>query len=165
MQIFTFSVFASLLVCIFLWGAFQTFFAVLCQKLPAKIFFHRNAFFAPKTFEKDGKIYRTFFKIHLWKELLPDGAAVLKSGYKKKRLSNVSVANLNIFLEESCRAELAHLLAIAPFWVFGLFLPAISLPIMLFYALLVNMPCILAQRYNRPRIARVLRRMEDKNEL
>lgn len=165
MQVFTFPVWVSLLLCIALWGIFQTFFALFCQKLPAAWFGYSNWFFRAKAFEKEGKIYKSIFKIHRWKGLLPDGAAVTKSGYRKKHLTDLSSENLTLFLEQSCRAELGHLLAIPPFWVFGLFLPPISLPFMLLYALFINMPCVLAQRYNRPRIAKVLYRAEKKNEI
>ena len=60
------------------------------------------------------------------------------------------------FLLKSCRAELGHLLAITPFWVFGFFLPPIGIFIMLLYAIIINVPCIFAQRYNRPRIKALL---------
>ena len=163
MQLFEFPVWISVLLCFFLWGTLQTFFAMLCQKLPAAWFDYNNRFFRPKAFEKEGKIYKTVFKIQRWKELLPDGAAVSKSGYRKKRLTDLSVDNLKIFLEQSCRAELGHLLAITPFWIFGFFLPPLAIPIMFVYAIFINMPCILAQRYNRPRIAKVLSRMETQN--
>lgn len=96
---------------------------------------------------------------------MPDGAAVTKSGYRKKTLADSTPQNLHVFLEQSCRAELSHLLAIFPFWVFGLFLPPISVGIMFVYAVGINMPCVMAQRYNRPRIAQVLQRREKQHEV
>lgn len=160
MQLVVLPAWAGLLISGVLWGALQTFCAVLCQKLPKGWFCYQNFFFRPKPFEQDGKIYKTVFKIQRWKGFLPDGAAVSKSGYRKKHLTDLSPQNLAMFLEQSCRAELGHLLAIAPFWVFGLFLPTAAVPIMLIYALGINLPCILAQRYNRPRVAKILMRME-----
>lgn len=35
---------------------------------------------------------------------------------------------------------------------------------MLIYAILINLPCIVVQRYNRPRIQRLLQRMEGSPE-
>lgn len=163
MQIIVFPVSVSIILCLVLWAGFQTFFAVICQKIPAKYFKYDNWFFRSKPFEKNGKIYKSVFKINRWKSLLPDGAAVSKSGYRKKHLSDVSAENLEMFLEQSCRAELSHLLAIIPFWIFGLFLPPVSIPIMFVYAVFINTPCIMAQRYNRPRIINVLSRMENGN--
>jgi glycosyl-4,4'-diaponeurosporenoate acyltransferase len=77
-------------------------------------------------------------------------------------MDDFSELNLLKFLHESCRAELTHWLAIPPFIVFGLFTPPAALPIMFVYALAVNMPCILAQRYNRPRIQKHLIKMSEK---
>ena len=83
-----------------------------------------------------------------------------KAGFQKKRLDNFSEENLNRFLIESARGELTHRLAIFSFLVFWFFTPPIVPWIMLTYALLVNMPCIIAQRYNRPRVQRLLKRKQ-----
>ncbi len=69
-----------------------------------------------------------------------------------------------MFLKESCRAEFSHIIAIFPFWIFGLFAPFTVVPIMLVYALLVNVPCIIAQRYNRPRILKILELKKKQNK-
>lgn len=160
MQIFYFSDSVSILLCFVLWGVFQTLAALICEKLPVTLFRYDNWLFQTRAFEDNGILYEKVFHIRLWKKYLPDGAAVKKSGYRKKYLRDFSSENLNKFLVESCRAELGHLLAIAPFWVFGLFLPPISLPIMLIYAITINLPCIIAQRYNRPRIVKLLNNIE-----
>jgi len=83
-----------------------------------------------------------------------------KRGFKKRSLENFSKENLNRFLIESSRGEMTHWLAIFPFWLFGFFTPPHAVWIMLAYALAVNMPCIIAQRYNRPRVKRLLESMK-----
>jgi len=95
--------------------------------------------------------------------LLPDGAKAVKNGYQKKHIKDFSEAGLEKFIIETCRAELTHLLAILPFWVFGFFAPFYIIPIMLVYALIVNLPCMIAQRYNRPKLVKLLDRMRKKN--
>ena len=72
--------------------------------------------------------------------------------FRKKNLEHVTHANLQRFLIESCRAEMTHVFAILPFWVFGFIAPPEVIWIMLIYAVAINLPCIIAQRYNRPRI-------------
>ncbi|MEN6550544.1 MAG: glycosyl-4,4'-diaponeurosporenoate acyltransferase, partial [Candidatus Cryosericum sp.] len=47
-------------------------------------------------------------------------------------------------------------LAIFPFWVFWFFTPPTVPWLMLGYALAVNLPCIVVQRYNRPRVKRFI---------
>ena len=93
--------------------------------------------------------------------MLPDGGSIWgKKGFKKRQLADLSNENLNRFLTESARGELTHWLAIFPFWVFGFFAPPQVVWMMLVYALLINLPCIMAQRYNRPRIRRLLKKRQ-----
>lgn len=148
----------ALVLCFVLWPVIQVAAAIICLLLPDRFFNHGNALFRPKGWEKDGVIYARVFHIKRWKHLLPDGAAVWKKrGYRKKRLESFSQQNLNRYLVESARGELTHWLAIFPFWVFGFFVPPAVMLLMLLYALIVNTPCIIAQRYNRPRILRLLK--------
>jgi glycosyl-4,4'-diaponeurosporenoate acyltransferase len=156
MQIFFFSQAWTLALCFILWPIFQVLAAMICLKMPDKYFSHHSFFYKERKWEKGGSFYEKVFKVRKWKGLLPDGAAVTKSGYKKKHLRDFSTNNLERFLIESCRAELTHLLAIFPFWVFGLFVPVEITACMLVYALIINLPCIIAQRYNRPKIYRLL---------
>lgn len=156
MQIFFLSEKWVVMLFFILWFIFQLSAARISHLLPDKWLDPKNVLFRPRKWEKDGKLYERVFKIKSWKEFLPDGAAVSKTDYRKKNIRDFSYENLNLFLKESCRAELSHILAIFPFWIFGLFAPLNVVPIMLAYALIVNIPCIIAQRYNRPRILRIL---------
>ncbi len=139
-----------------LWPAFQLA-AVALSRLPGpEAVSGRGGFFRSRPWEKGGAFYQRVFRIKSWKGFLPDGAAASRKGYRKRSLLDFSRANLERYLEESCRAEMAHWLAIPPFILFGFFMPAPALPFMLAYAVLLNLPCILAQRYNRPRIRKIL---------
>ena len=146
-----------------LWIFFQLITTLISRKLPKKYFSPDAFLFKQRKWEKNGALYTDLFKVKLWKKYLPDGAAVTKNGYRKKNLRDFSEENLTLFLEETCRGELGHLLAILPFWVFGLFAPIQIIGFMFVYALLVNLPCIIAQRYNRPRIIRYLEMKRRKN--
>jgi glycosyl-4,4'-diaponeurosporenoate acyltransferase len=107
--------------------------------------------------EKSGNIYQEVFKIKRWKQHLPDGARFLgRLGFQKKQLNNKSMEYFEAFLIETCRAELTH-------WIFILFAPFFFLwnrpgvgLFMIFYALIENVPFIIAQRYNRYRFRRLL---------
>ena len=113
--------------------------------------------FKIRKWEGNGNLYHRIFKIKKWKAYLPDGAPLLGSrGFPKKRLHDKSPAYLRAFYRETCRAELTHWATIFfapffffwnPFWV-GVF--------MIFYALVENIPLIMAQRYNRNRLRRIL---------
>ena len=93
------------------------------------------------------------------------GHGLEKRGFKKKRLDNFTEENLNRFLVESARGELTHWLAILPFWIFGFFAPVRVIWFMLLYALLINMPCIIVQRYNRPRVHKLLYKIKARRTL
>ncbi|HBO34691.1 MAG TPA: glycosyl-4,4'-diaponeurosporenoate acyltransferase [Anaerolineaceae bacterium] len=152
----------TLILCFVVWVAINLTVSFICVSLPDEWMDLNSFLFPTRKFEKDGQIYQDIFRIRHWKHLLPDGGSLWKKkGYKKKHLKNYSEENLIRFLVESCRGELTHWLAIFSFWVFGFFLPLNSLWFMLLYALVANLPCIFAQRYNRPRVQKLLRKVQD----
>lgn len=151
----------TLLLCFIVWPVLQVGAALICLNIPDRFFSPDRFFYRAHRFEKQGHIYDSIFRVSRWKHLLPDGGAVLnKRGYQKKTMKNFSKENLNKFLVESGRAEMTHWLAIFPFWVFWFFTPPIVPWMMLIYAVLFNFPSIIVQRYNRPRIERLLAKME-----
>ncbi len=158
MQIFYLSSFWMITSFIVGWAVFQGGAALIGNRMP-DYFFKDEGLFKDFKFESDS-FYRRTFKIDKWKELLPDGAAVHKRGFRKKRLESKNSEYIKKFILESKRAEFVHWIAILPFWIFGFWAPPIVIPIMFLYGILVNIPCIIAQRYNRPRLRRILNRME-----
>ncbi len=157
MQIIFLSPWQNIAACFLAWAMIQITVAFLVGIMPDKLFDRNNLLFCSKNFEKGGRIYEKYFAIKRWKRYLPDGSAITGVGLKKKRLRDTSDAGLRYFLSESCKAELIHLLSIPPFLLFGFFCPLEVIPIMLLYALAVNLPCLITQRYNRPRIERILK--------
>ena len=110
-----------------------------------------------RVWEKNGWIYEKLFKVLSWKKILPDGAAIFKGGFEKKRLKESNMGYLASFVKETCRAELTH-------WVVLLFGPLFFIwniwwvgILMIAYAILANIPCIITQRYNRIRLRRITR--------
>lgn len=108
-----------------------------------------------RLWERDRRIYQSLLRIKTWKGLLPDGAAVSKSGFRKKHLGNPDAVYIRRFILETCRAELTH-------WVIFVFSVVFFIwndwwigMIMIAYGLVVNMPCIVTQRYNRIRLKRM----------
>ena len=108
-----------------------------------------------RRWENGGRIYQVFLRIKIWKGLLPDGADLTKNRFRKKHLGNPDAAHVRRFIAETCRAELIHWLIFicSPLfffwkeWWIGM--------IMVTYGLMVNVPCIVTQRYNRIRLKRV----------
>jgi glycosyl-4,4'-diaponeurosporenoate acyltransferase len=152
----------TVLLVIFLWGLFQVGAVLICLNLPDRFFSPDAFFYKAHPFEKEGRIYNDLFHVYRWKHLLPDGSKVWKKrGFKIKSLDGFSEDNLNRFLIESVRSETTHWLAFFPFWLFWFFTPPVVPLVLLAYGLLANFPCIIAQRYNRPRVQHQLKRIKN----
>lgn len=154
----------TLLLCFIVWFILLTGAARLCLLIPGRFLKTDRWLFRTRRFEDGGHFYERVFKIKTWKHLLPDGAAISRSGYAKRHINDFSIPNLERFLVESCRGELTHWIPLLLFWVFGFFVPPGVILLMLLYALVTNLPCIIAQRYNRPRIKRIIHKIETINE-
>ena len=110
-----------------------------------------------RKWERNGKIYERFFRLKSWKKKLPDGAAVFKNGFKKKQLKATNEDYLRDFIRETCRAGLTHWIVLLFGTVFLIWNYIWVGILMIMYAAIVNIPCIITQRYNRIRIQRIVR--------
>jgi glycosyl-4,4'-diaponeurosporenoate acyltransferase len=142
-----------ILLCFLLWPVFQLVPVAVCLAMPDRLFRPTRFPYHPFRWESGGRIYRRYLKVERWKQFLPDGGALFRKGVRKRHLDCRDPEELERFLIESCRGELTHWLAMMPVGVFALFTPVGVFLLMILYALVINMPCIIAQRYNRPRIA------------
>jgi len=138
------------------WPLIHLAFARLFISLPDFHFAQDSWLTRSRRFEQDGRFYRRVLAVQRWKDLLPDGAPWL-GGRSKKRLGSRSYAYLNLFAMETRRAEAAHWCMLLCTPVFYLWNPAWACVVMTLYGLAANLPCIIAQRANRVRIARILR--------
>jgi glycosyl-4,4'-diaponeurosporenoate acyltransferase len=113
---------------------------------------------APRAWERGGRFYDCVFGIKRWKDRLPDAARWLHGGFAKGALGGTDRDYLRRFISETWRGELCHWFALACAPIFFLWNPWWANLIMVGYGLLANLPCILAQRYNRARFERFLLR-------
>lgn len=135
-----------------LWPALQLSLAWGFTRMPAA-WFHAPA---PMEWEKSGRIYQCILRVRQWKDLLPDGARWFKGGISKRSIGGSSKVEMAAFVRESWRGELCHWAAMAFCPVFFLWNPLWADVVMVAYALIANLPCIVAQRYNRARILRIV---------
>jgi glycosyl-4,4'-diaponeurosporenoate acyltransferase len=140
------------------WFIIHMAVALFTLKLPDRFFSHDSWLYRSHAWEKSGQVWQKVFKVKYWKERLPDGAAIIGKGFVKKNLQNNDAEFLMRFVLESRRAELTHWLAMAPAVLFFLWNPVWVGIIMIIYAVFANAPCIIAQRYNRPRFLRTASR-------
>lgn len=150
-----------LLLDFFAWLFFHLTISLGLIKLPDRFFMSShtlNNLFKERDFEADGTFWKEKLKVHKWKDKLPDGASLFHAGYKKKVLQGKDVPTIEIFIKETKRAELTHWLLMVPAPFFFLWNPVWAGWAMILYALLVNVPFILIQRYNRIRLNRISKR-------
>ena len=110
-------------------------------------------------FETRG-FYQRWFGVKHWKDLLPDGARWLGSGFAKSELIAADARYLQTFIRETRRGELCHGCAFLFVPIFFLWNPWWGNLVIVAYAIIANLPCIIAQRYNRLRLRHLLARMQ-----
>jgi glycosyl-4,4'-diaponeurosporenoate acyltransferase len=130
------------------WPVIQLTIAFVALRLPQSIFARDSWLTVPRSWERHGLLYRDWFAIRRWKHLLPDGAPWI-GGFAKKSFRSRDPAYIAQFMLETRRAEVAHWCMIACLPLFFLWNPAWARWVMFAYAIVSNLPCILAQRYNR----------------
>lgn len=147
----------TILLDIVAWTVIHLGVVALTTSFPARRFEPRSWLFRPRRWEEGGAVYEKYFAVHRWKQWLPDAAGVLgRRGFAKRRLRATDTAHLEAFARETCRAEITHLLTMIWAPAFFLFNPAWVGWLMIGYATAENLPLIIAQRYNRFRIERIL---------
>ena len=137
------------------WPLIHLGVAFATLRIPQRYFAQDSWLTVPRNWERDGRIYRRFFRVKHWKSLLPDAAPWL-GGFSKKKLRRKDAQYLEQFLVETRRAEIAHWCMMAFLPVFFLWNPRWACCVMAAYATAANLPCILAQRYNRIALARTV---------
>ena len=112
----------------------------------------------PRRFERGGSLYADRLRVRRWKHRLPEAGALFGGGFDKRSLGGAGRPALERYAVETRRAELGHWLAAAGAPAFFLWNPWPVGVVMLAYAVAVNGPCVVASRYNRLRIARLVAR-------
>lgn len=125
--------------------------------------FRADAFpFKPYAFEEQGRFYERLH-IRKWKDRVPDMSKYLRS-LPRKSLTDHSSEQVRLLIQETCVAEIVHSA-----------LMVLALPVLLcrewwaallvaVYDLLGNLPFIMIQRYNRPRLLRLAEKLEQSEE-
>jgi glycosyl-4,4'-diaponeurosporenoate acyltransferase len=130
------------------WPVIQVGLAALFLRLPGQWFAKDGALYQARAWEEDGRFYTRWLQIRRWKRLLPDGAPWV-GGMSKKRLQSRDPRFLETFILETRRAECAHWCMLLCLPLFFLCNPPWARWVMTAYAVAANLPCIVAQRYNR----------------
>jgi glycosyl-4,4'-diaponeurosporenoate acyltransferase len=133
------------------------------DRIDRKKIFIKSFPFSAFKFEKDGLFYEKF-RIRKWKDILPDMSKIRPSMVKKKVKQYRSIEEKTALIEETCVAEIVHVvlipLGIPCFTIGGWLWGGISFAVWT----LGNIPFIMIQRYNRVRLFILLERLKKKEE-
>lgn len=110
--------------------------------------------FKSRKWERDGQIYQKLFKVKQWKEYIPSVSA-----FDKKNLSrDINQEYIVQYILEGVRAELCHTLIILFSIIFIVITPDAMNSRIIAWTFIANVPCIIIQRYNRPRFVALARK-------
>lgn len=145
------------------WLVIHLALGYLCSKIPTNWLNPDYPFFQTFAWEKDGEIYQQFFHVRSWKRFIPNGSRIYRGAFSIKNLPTMDLEYLERWLKESIRAEICHWAMIIP--GFGFFLwNSVSVGWgMVTYAFLNNIIPIIMQRFNRPRMRKLLAQYQKKN--
>lgn len=163
MRILFLGTFETVVLDVVAWVLFHLSIGYATSKLNIERFNPDRKIYLTKPWEKGGEIYQQVFRVKDWKKYIPSGAALYKGAYEIKNLITFSAQNVRLWLKESCRAEFCHWMMILPGFFFVLWNSTTGAWINLVYAVANNLVPIIMQRYNRPRVRKLLYQLERKS--
>ena len=153
-----FSAFVKLVIYICISGSVSNIVGYLIRRDKINTY---SFLYSPFRWEDNGEIYRKI-KINLWKNKVPDMSKYLKMLYPKKMSLHPGSEQILRLVQESCVAECIHIMLIAAsplvyYYIngkWGMFFTVA-------YAL-GNLPFIIIQRYNRPKLKALYNQLHQK---
>ena len=120
-------------------------------------FNHERFIYSIKPWETDGNFYIKVLKIKKWKDKLPQ--FVTKNGFSKRSLSKrLDREYIEKFMFETCRAEWNHLMCCMYFIISFFINTWVNAIIFSVVPIVVNLPFLFIQRFNRIRLYKLLNR-------
>ncbi len=140
------------------WGVFHAATGYAAHRLGEHRLGRDGWLLRPRRFESGGRWYRRRLRIHRWKDRLPEAGNLFEGGVSKRHLPAYDDAGLRLFVRETRRAELAHWWAMCCGVGFLVWNPPLPATLLVSYGVLVNLPFIAIQRYNRFRTQSLIER-------
>ena len=133
------------------------------EALPRRWFHPERAPYAPRAFERDGRLYRAL-RVQDWKDKLPDMSKISSRMVGKRVSLTGSAEEARRVAVETCVAEVVHLALIPLAIPVYLICPTgLGLAVAIVYGL-SNLPFIIIQRYNRPTLVTLVERLNQREE-
>lgn len=149
----------TIVVDVIAWAVFHSATGYAAYRLDDSRLSHDGWLLRPRRFETAGRWYRRWLRVHRWKDVLPEAGSMFRGGISKRHLPGHDVAGLQLFARETRRAELTHWWAMWCGPIFVVWNPPLAAALLILYGVLVNLPFIVIQRYNRFRILALTERL------
>ena len=149
----------TIVVDVLAWGVFHAATGYAVHRLDESRLRRDGWLLRPRGFEASGHWYRRRLRIHRWKDKVPEAGAMFAGGVSKRELPGRDAAGLQLFVRETRRAELGHWWAMACAPLFLVWNPPLAASLLVGYGVVVNLPFILIQRYNRFRTQALIERL------
>lgn len=133
------------------------------EALPRRWFCADRAPFKPFKWEKDGRIYLKL-GVHRWKDKLPDMSRVLPDMVRKSISLTDGSAAAERVTRETCVAETVHWALLLLSGGIRLIYPTLLGWIITIVYALSHIPFIIIQRYNRPTLNQLAKRLRQREE-
>lgn len=125
---------------------------ILGRLLPKSWFLYDGFPYRCAKFERGGALYDKM-NIHKWQTKLPDMSRLVPWAMPAKNLKTCNSSRLLTMIQETCIAEFIHwMLCITGLGSFFILQNPFCVLLYLIYVLVFNIPFIIIQRYNRPRL-------------
>lgn len=149
-------------LCVFYLTMLGISFHFIGEALPRR-WFHSDRFpFPCADWEQGGRVYERLH-IRAWKDKVPDLSKVLPNMVPKRLCAGESTGQMDRLILETCVAELTHdALALTGFTCLWIWPGTGGAAAALVWAA-GNVPFILIQRYNRPRLAHLAEQLNPAN--
>ncbi len=122
------------------------------QALPRARFSAESFPYRTADWENGGRVYEKLGIKH-WKDALPDMSRIMPDMVKKKMTGQNREQGMDVLIAETCVAECVHYwLIVLSLGIFLFWRGGWAVVFWLVYNILGNVPFILIQRYNRPRL-------------
>lgn len=140
------------------------FFSFIVGRILPKKWFQYDKFpYVIYQFENDGRIYERI-KIRSWQAKIPDMSRIFPKLMPAKKFNYNDVHRLPEMIQETCIAEFIHvLLCFAGLHCISIW--EVGGTILAILNVIGNLPFVLVQRFNRPRLVRLMKNTEKRRIL
>lgn len=155
----------NLMKCVFYFMAIGTVGFFVGRVIPKHWLKPCEGIFKCRSHEQEGKLYEGI-GIKKWQKKVPDMSRILPFLMPPKNLLGDYQSRLPVMIQETCKAELIHILLCIAGLPAMKILPGVGgILVYLLYVVVFNLPYILIQRYNRPRLIRLYEKQKQKEQI